>query len=347
MFVTLINKNDRMKINEFYTFAKKMLYPIKFNPILFEKIWGGNKLKTILNKSISSDKTGESWEISSVENEVSVVANGFLKENTLTELIEIYLSDLLGERVYQKYGEEFPLLIKFIDAHDDLSVQVHPPDEVARERHHAYGKTEMWYIVDAEPNAYIYLGFNENISKEDFAERIDNDTLIDVLNKIPAQKGDVFFVPAGQIHAIGKGILLAEIQQTSDITYRVFDWNRTDAQGKPRQLHIDEAIDVINYQKLEQPKVTYKAINNQAVQLISCPYFTTNLLTLNKTVEREYEWIDSFKILIFIDGRGNIVYESGTEPYARGDVFLIPAELHEISLQPAQVTELLEVYINV
>lgn len=323
-----------------------MLYPLKFNPILFEKIWGGSKLKTILNKPITSDKTGESWEMSAVENTVSVVSNGFLKENTLTEIVEIYLSDLLGEKVYQKYGEEFPLLIKFIDANDDLSVQVHPPDDVARERHHAYGKTEMWYIIDAEPNAYIYLGFNENITKEEFAERIDNGTVADVLNKIPVHKGDVFFVPAGRIHAIGKGILLAEIQQTSDITYRVFDWNRTDAQGKPRQLHIDEAMDVINYQKLEQPKVIYEAVNNRAVELISCAYFTTNFLTFNQTIEREYEWIDSFKILIFIDGNGNIAFENGLEPYSCGDVFLIPAELHEILLQPNRETKLLEVYIN-
>lgn len=323
-----------------------MLYPIKFNPLLFEKIWGGTKLKTILNKPIRSNNTGESWEISAVENEVSVVSNGFLKDNTLTEIIEIYLADLLGEKVYQKFGEEFPLLIKFIDAHDDLSVQVHPPDEVARERHHAYGKTEMWYIIDAEPNAYIYLGFNDNLTKEDLAERIDNGTIADVLNKIPAQKGDVFFVPAGRIHAIGKGILLAEIQQTSDITYRVFDWNRTDTQGKPRELHIEEAIDVIDYQKLEQPKIQYETKKNKAVELISCPYFTTNLLMLDEAIDREYEWIDSFKILMFINGSGSILYEGGAEPYTRGDVFLIPAELHEISLQPTKGTELLEVYIN-
>ncbi|MCX7861876.1 MAG: class I mannose-6-phosphate isomerase [Bacteroidales bacterium] len=323
-----------------------MLYPIKFEPIFFEKIWGGSRLRSILNKNTISNKIGESWEISAVEDNISLVAEGFLKGNSLTELVEVYMGDLVGEKVYQKYGLEFPLLIKFIDAHDDLSIQVHPNDEVAKDRHHAWGKTEMWYVVDAEPDSYIYLGFNKDLSKEEFLNHLNHNTITAVLNKIPARKGDVFFIPAGRIHAIGKGVLLAEIQQTSDITYRVYDWNRKDEKGNPRELHIEEALDVIDYSKTSDLKIEYENQKNVSIELINCPYFTTNLFDMNQSIDREYIQIDSFKIWLFIKGEGYVKYNETQIKYNKGDVYLIPSEIHEISLIPANETIALEVYLN-
>ena len=324
-----------------------MLYPIKFYPRFFEKIWGGNKLKTILNKPIKVDKIGESWELSSVSDEVSIVSNGFLADNDLNELIEVYMGDLVGEEIYKKYGDEFPLLIKFIDANDILSVQVHPDDNTARERHNAYGKTEMWYIIDAEPDSSIYLGFNRKINKSEFVSYLNNGKLEEILNKIPVNKGDVFFIPSGRIHAIGKGILLAEIQQTSDITYRIFDWNRKDANGNPRELHIKEALDVINYDDVvENPKIDYKKEKNKAVELVSCNYFTTQFYNIDKAIELEYIQIDSFKILIFIEGEGNIFYNENFYPYSKGDVYLIPAILEKIEINPILNTIFLETFIK-
>ncbi len=323
-----------------------MLYPIKFFPLFFEKIWGGNKLKILLNKPILNDNIGESWEISSVENHVSLVANRFLKGNSLNELVEVYMTDLLGEKVYEKYGNEFPLLIKFINASDILSVQVHPNDEIAKERHHAYGKTEMWYIVDADADSYIYVGFNKNLNKEEFIHHLEHGTVESLLNKVTAKKGDVFFIPPGRIHAIGKGILLAEIQQTSDITYRVFDWNRKDKDGNYRELHIEEALDILDYTKLENPKIVYQTITNKPVELVSCSYFSTNLFVIDKQITREYEFIDSFKILIFIDGNGEIIYKDGSEQYTKGDVYLIPADLSYIDVNPLCTTNYLEVFVK-
>src|SRR3972149_1007896 len=196
------------------------LYPLKFKPIFKDKIWGGDKIKTLLNKDFSPlPNCGESWEISGVQDEISVVSNGFLIGNNLQELIEIYMGDLVGDQVYQKYGIEFPLLIKFIDAHDDLSIQVHPNDKLAMQRHNAYGKTEMWYIIDADRGAKLISGFNTEVTKDAYIKHLENNTLNLILNYEEVKAGDVFFMPAGRVHAIGKGILLTEIQQTSDITY--------------------------------------------------------------------------------------------------------------------------------
>lgn len=329
-----------------YICKKIMLYPIKFKPRFFEKIWGGQKLKTILGKNIPSDKTGESWEISSVSEQTSVVDNGFLKNNSLNELLEIYMTDLVGEKIYEKFGDEFPLLIKFIDARETLSVQVHPNDDYAKEHHLAYGKTEMWYIIDSEPDSYVYLGFNKDLTKDEFLNHIEQGTVESILNKIPAKKGDVFFIPSGRIHALGKGILLAEIQQTSDITYRVFDWNRKDENGNYRELHIEEAINVIDYSQLKNANISYQNIANQANELVSCQYFSTYFFSLESKFVREYEFLDSFKILIFIDGNGKIQYENSFESYNKGDVYLIPAELDSIELIPNISTQMLEVYIK-
>lgn len=324
-----------------------MLYPLTFKPIILERIWGGKKLKTRLGKDIGNiENAGESWEISSVQGLESETENGLLAGNQLSELIEIYLSDLVGEKVYDKFGIEFPLLIKYIDADDVLSIQVHPNDTLAKERHHAYGKTEMWYVLEAEPDAYIISGFNRDITKEEYLAYLKAGNLEKLMNKVPTKPGDVFFIPAGRVHAIGKGVLLAEIQQTSDITYRIFDWNRVDKNGNPRQLHTDEALDAIDFKMTEQVKQSYQELKNTPVNLVDCPYFTTNLLSLNQPIEREYEWIDSFKILMIIKGKAVFSYQNKEFAFDEGKTVLIPASFETITILPMPTCKILEIYIK-
>lgn len=324
-----------------------MLYPLTFKPIILERIWGGKKLKTHLGKNIgNTEKAGESWEISSVQGLESEIENGLLAGNNLTELIEIYLSDIVGEKVYNKFGIEFPLLIKYIDADDVLSIQVHPNDALAKERHHAYGKTEMWYVIDAEPDSYIISGFNRNITKEEYLVHLKAGNVEALMNKVPAKPGDVFFIPAGRVHAIGKGVLLAEIQQTSDITYRIFDWNRVDKNGNPRQLHTDEALDAIDFKMTQQVKQSYKEIKNTPVNLVDCPYFTTNLLCLDQPIERDYEWIDSFKVLMIIMGKAVLSYQNKEFAFDQGKTVLIPASFETITILPMPTCKILEIYIK-
>jgi len=231
------------------------LYPIRFSPIYKEKIWGGSRLKTILNKKITSDKIGESWEISAVQDNISLVENGFLEGNTLEEIISIYMGELVGEKIYEKFGIEFPLLFKFIDANDKLSIQVHPDNDLAKQRHQAYGKTEMWYVINAENDAEIIVGFNKEIDKYQYTKAVKENTLIKLLNKEKVKKSDAFYIPSGRVHAIGKGVLLAEIQQTSDITYRIYDWDRKDANGQERELHTEWALDAIDYKFYKEYKI--------------------------------------------------------------------------------------------
>jgi len=265
-----------------------MLYPLKFTPIYKEKIWGGQKLNTILNKDIPTDKKiGESWELSAVQDNISVVANGNLKGNTLQEIIEIFMSDMVGEKIYQKYGIEFPLLIKFIDASDILSVQVHPGDKIAKERHKAYGKNEIWYIMDTEKEAELILGFNQELDKNTFKQKLNNKELKDILHFQKIQKDEVYYIPAGRVHSIGKGTLLAEIQQTSDITYRIYDWDRTDNKGNSRELHIDLALDVIDYKKIKNLKSNYENKVNISNKVEETPFFTINKIPLDKKLNKD------------------------------------------------------------
>lgn len=324
-----------------------MLYPIKFKPLIVERIWGGQKLNTFFSKSLEGiSNAGESWEISAVENAETIVENGFLQGNTLSEIIEIYMADLVGEKVYEKFGIEFPLLIKYIDANDVLSIQVHPDDKTAEKRHHAFGKTEMWYVIDADPDSYVISGFNKDVSKEEYLQYLNSGKLEQILKKVPAKAGDVFFIPAGRVHAIGKGLLLAEIQQTSDITYRIFDWNRVDKNGNPRELHTEEALDVIDYKEIKEPKTLYTPDKNKEVNLIECNYFTTNILEIDKEMEREYEWIDSFKILMCIDGCATITYEGENYIINKGETYLIPAVIDSITIKPNSQSKIIEVYIK-
>ena len=324
------------------------LYPLKFTPIYKDKIWGGNKIKSILNKDYGDmPNCGESWELSGVEGNLSVVSNGYLAGNSIEELIEVYMGDLVGDQLFETFGTEFPLLIKFIDANDDLSIQVHPNDEMAAERHHSYGKTEMWYVMQADPGSKLQSGFNQPVDQEKYLEKLKKVELTDILHFEEVTSGDVFFIPAGRVHAIGKGILLAEIQQTSDITYRIYDYDRRDDQGNLRELHTDLALDAIDYTLYPEYKTKYEPKLNESVELVSCKYFTTNVLELNQPVEKDYNKLDSFVIYICLDGKVQIKTESGSESLQKGETILIPASIENVQLMPVSATvKLLEVYVG-
>ena len=321
---------------------------MKFKPIFHEKIWGGNRMRTILNKDYGDlPNCGESWELSGVEGNISVVSNGFLQGNDLNEIIEIYMGDLMGDKVYEKFGVEFPLLIKFIDAQDDLSIQVHPDDKLSKERHNAYGKTEMWYVAGTEEGALINSGFNQEVDREKYLEYFNNGKLTDLLHYDKAKTGDVFFIPAGRVHAIGKGCLVAEIQQTSDVTYRIFDYNRKDDQGNERELHTDLALDAIDFSYASEYKTKYDIEENKAVEIVSCPYFTTNIIEFTDELDKDYNRLDSFVIYMTMEGSFDIVTEEGTETVEMGETVLIPANLESVQLKPkSESVKILEVYIK-
>ena len=322
------------------------LYPLKFRPIIKDKIWGGTRLREILNKKTKTDKAGESWEVSCIPKDISVVCNGFLKGNALEELIEVYMGDLVGDAVFNKFGLTFPLLIKFIDANDALSIQVHPNDLLAKKRHRTFGKTEMWYIVEAERDAEIILGFGQSVDKKTYKSHLAKKTLQAILNKETVLPGDVFFLPAGRIHAIGAGILLAEIQQTSDITYRIYDFDRLDDSGKARELHTELAIDAIDYEEHPDYKIRYKKEPNVANNLVKCKYFTTNYIDLNRGIELNYSELDSFVAYMCVEGSFSLhYYENETEGVQKGETVLLPAEIKKVKLVPETSARILEIYI--
>lgn len=325
------------------------LYPLKFKPILKERIWGGTKLETRFGKNLEGKTNiGESWELSAVDGDVSVVENGHLAGNNLQELIEIYLDELVGEKVYEKHGAEFPLLIKFIDANDDLSIQVHPDDKKAKERHHAFGKTEMWVALDDSEKPKLITGFNQDTDKATFLKKLNDGTLTELFNYEEVHKGDTYFVPAGRVHAICAGNLIAEIQQTSDITYRIYDYNRKDQEGNGRELHLDWSLDVMDYSKVKNPRVNYTPVQNEPVELVSCKYFTTNMLSLSIEVERDYFEFDSFVILICTEGKCTVGKPDGESVLINsGETVLLPAALHNVIFKPVGgEVKLLEVYIK-
>ncbi len=324
----------------------KQLYPIKFSSIVKDKIWGGEKLKSILHKESDKNNLGESWELSGVKGDVSEVANGFLAGNNLEEIIEVYMGDLVGEPVYSKFGNEFPLLFKFIDANQDLSIQVHPDDELSKERHNAYGKTEMWYVIEAEPKSQLISGFVKESNKEEYLEALNSGKLTSLLKSHIVTEGDTFFIPAGDVHAIGAGVLLAEIQQTSDVTYRIYDYDRTDSSGNTRELHTDLALDAIDYKDTNE-KVTYSKDKNEAINLASCQYFTTNILHLDNAFERDVYVLNSFVVYMCVDGSAKITCNNGeSETITKGETILIPASINNVNIEPNGEAKLLEVYIK-
>ena len=319
---------------------------LKFEPILKEKIWGGEKLQKVLQKETSKTNVGESWEISDVDNALSIVVNGALKGKSLKALIARYKGALVGDSIYQCYGENFPLLIKFIDAKEALSIQLHPNDELASKRHNSFGKTEMWYVMQADEKAHLIAGFKEEITQEAYVKNLENKTLIDVLQVDEVSEGDVYFIPTGTVHAIGAGVLLAEIQQTSDVTYRVYDWDRPNVDGTYRELHTEEALDAIDYGIQETYKVPYAKQKNDEAMLVTCPYFTTSLLSITKTVSRSHVAKDSFVIYMCVKGEVSFAYQNQRATLSYGETILVPACMQNIEIIPKTDSELLEVYIQ-
>lgn len=312
---------------------EEKLYPLKFTPILKTKIWGGEKLHALLGKEKIGNKIGESWEISGVDGDFSVVGNGFLKGENLKDLILKYKEKLVGKSIYDRYKENFPLLVKFIDAKENLSVQVHPDDELASKRHDTLGKTEMWYIVQADSEAKIITGFHKGISKEDYLSHLKSDSLEEILNKEVVESGDAFFIKAGLIHAIGAGVLLAEIQETSDITYRIYDYNREGIDGEQRELHTQLALDSIDYKNNDDYKIRYSLKENNLNSLVDCSYFTTQLLHLKENYTFKLPINnDCFVILMCVEGSARIKYEEGKGKVSVGESILIPANLREITI---------------
>lgn len=315
---------------------EQLKYPIQFVSIPKERIWGGDKLKGKFPEVLSEVKIGESWEVSTVENDVSIVSHGFFKGRSLQNLIEEYKEAFLGDKNYTRFGNQFPLLIKILDATDDLSIQVHPNDELAKKRHNSFGKTEMWYVMDAEENTSLILGFNQNISKKQYKKILKMGDLEHYLNYEKVKKGDSFFVEAGLIHAIGKGAMIAEIQQTSDLTYRVYDWGRKDAHGRQRELHTDLALDALKYHQIDNSRIIKKGDN-----LIKNHYFTVNELDVaqNKLV-RDLKTIDSFVIYIIVEGNAKINDTS----LKKGETILFPA-IYNGKINLKGKGKVLEVYI--
>ena len=328
-----------------------MLYPIKFIPRLKERLWGGKELlaSVTAGKGAKIDPSvayGESWELSAVAGDESVVANGFLKKNNIEEIIEVYMGNLVGEKNYDRFGLTFPLLIKSLDCNDVLSVQVHPDDELAAERHDSYGKTEMWYVSGCKPGAALYVGFkNPSITREEYLQALNEDRLPEIMNRVEVKKGDVFYIPAGTIHALGKGCEVVEIQQTSDITYRVYDWNRVDDAGNPRELHTALAVDAIDFAKDgDSCHIKYQTEANKSVKMVDCGYFTTNVIALEGEKEFDYASLDSFVLYICTEGEAEVSMGEFTEKLSPYELVMIPAEADAVTLKGNAT--LLEVYIK-
>ncbi len=322
------------------------LYPLKFQPVFKDKIWGGHKIKDELGMDYGKlPNCGEAWVVSGVEGNPTLVKNGFLAGNELNELVSVYMGDLVGDDVYEKHGNEFPLLIKFIDANDWLSIQVHPDDELAQKRGLGNGKTEMWYILEADKDAELISGFNQPMTREGYLKHFEKKQLEEILNFEKVNKGDVFFIPAGRVHSLGPGVLLAEIQQSSDTTYRIYDWDRIDVNGMQRELHTREALDAIDFEMADQYKTRYKAEKNKTTTLVSCPQFTTNLLAFDKGISKDYEELDSFVIYMGVEGSCFLTWEGGDMEINTGEAVVVPNVINRVQLRPQGSAKLLEIFI--
>ena len=322
------------------------MYPYLFQPILKEIIWGGTDIRPFKGMTPTQEKIGESWELSHVDGDFSVVTYGADKGKTIDELIREYGESLLGAGVMKRFGTRFPLLIKFIDAWDDLSIQVHPDDVLAEKRHHSFGKTEMWYVIKATPDAALYCGFSQPIDADEYVRRVEDNSIMEVLKRYDVTAGDVFFLPAGRVHAIGAGCFIAEIQQTSNITYRIYDYNRKGADGKGRELHTELAKDAIDYTFQNDYQTHYTSQPGAAVELVQCPYFTTRLLETETPMMRNYATLDSFVVYICMAGSVELRDDNGNElTVSQGQTVLFPATTQSVTLKPAPQAKLLETYI--
>lgn len=323
------------------------MYPLKFEPVLKQTLWGGDKIIPFKHLNEDLPNVGESWEVSAVEGSESVVANGACKGMTLPEMVRKYKDELVGEANYARFGDKFPLLIKFIDAKQDLSIQVHPGDELARKRHNSFGKNEMWYVVSAEPGAKLISGFSQEITPKEYKERVADGTFAEALQACAVKPGDVFYVPAGRVHGIGAGVFVAEIQQTSDITYRIFDYNRRDKDGKLRELHVSQAVDAINYEDVEDDfRTLYEPVPNEPVELVACPYFTTSVYDMTEEITCDYSELDSFVVFICVEGACRLLDDAKNEVSLRaGETVLFPATTQEVTILPETHVKLLETYV--
>ena len=322
------------------------LYPLKFMPLFKNKVWGGNKIKSLGFDYSPLPNCGELWCLSAVKDNESVVANGFLEGNTLNEVLEIYMDELLGEKNYQHFGNDFPLLFKIIDANDKLSIQVHPDNTLARQRGLDNGKTEMWFIIEAEKDAQIVDGFQKQVTRDEYCHFLQLGKLEDLLHIEYPQNGDVFFIPAGRVHALGKGLLLAEIQQSSDTTYRIYDYNRPDADGKLRQLHTAEALDAIDFSVTSDGRSHYSYRPNATTPLAQCPYFTTNLIALDKPMRKDFRSLDSFVVYLCTEGIAAVKSLDTICPIHAGECVLVPAAADSVELYSEGPAKLLEVYVD-
>ena len=325
-----------------------VLYPLKFKPIFKDKIWGGRKIKEQLGLDFGSlPNCGEVWLLSGLWDEQSEVANGDFKGDEINDLVETFMGDLVGESVFDKYGEQFPMLLKIIDANDWLSVQVHPDDELAEKRGIGNGKTEMWYVMHADKDAELVMGFNREMTRMDYVKVMKNNTLREVLNYEKVEAGDVFFIPAGRVHALGPDIMVAEIQQTSDTTYRIYDWDRINEAGMSRELHIPQSVEAIDFAIPDQYKIEVQDVMNKTVPVVDCQYFVTNLLQLQGEMEKDYSNLDSFVILLCTEGNFSLVWENGAVFVKQGECVLIPNIIKKVSIRAERYCKLLEVYCQI
>ncbi|MEN9336552.1 MAG: hypothetical protein RLZZ500_1539 [Bacteroidota bacterium] len=317
-------------------------YPLVFEPIVKERIWGGTKLRDVLHKPLVSEISGESWELSTVPGDVSVVANGEMSGMDLNSVVALNPEAVLGKKVVAQFGNQFPLLFKFLDAREDLSIQVHPNDALAKERHNSFGKTEMWYVMQADPGAQLIVGFQNDSNAEAYKQALEQNKVVDLLEKHSVQKGDVFFLETGTVHAIGAGTLIAEIQQTSDITYRIYDFDRRDAHGNLRELHTELALDAINYHRTAA-KMNYSQEIDSSNVMVDCPYFTTSFIPLTTAVTVNQS-MTTFTVLMVMEGECSLHYEDTTMNITKGTTVLLPAALGTVQLTGK--AELLEITIS-
>lgn len=316
-----------------------------FNPIFKSVIWGGEKIAPFKKTVTDQSSIGESWEISGVEGSESIVSDGPDRGLSLSRLLQKYGASLLGEKNYAKYGNMFPLLIKFIDARDDLSVQVHPTDELAQKRGSKFGKTEMWYVLGAEDGAKLANGFTRPVSPDEYKDLVESGKIMEVLNFNSIKPGDTFFIPAGRVHAIGKGAFVAEIQETSDITYRLYDYKRKDKEGNERELHTDEAFDAIDFNDTEGKPVEYTSKPGETVTLANSPFFTTNLLDCNSVMGRDYSLLDTFVVIIAVKGTAKLKSGKDTLDIREGTTVLLPANAQGVEITAENGFTALETYI--
>ncbi len=318
--------------------------PLKFNALLKSTIWGGDKIIPFKKLDVKQDNVGESWEISGVPGNETVVSDGEYEGKKLNELVAELKGKLVGEDNYKRFGDEFPLLIKFIDARQDLSIQVHPTDEIAHRQGKERGKTEMWYLMDSDKDATLLCGLKKEITPEEYARMVENDTICDAIARYNVKEGDCFFLPAGRIHAIGTGCFLAEIQQTSDVTYRIYDFKRKDKDGNYRQLHTKEAAESINYTVENDYRTDYIPAKNRGVSLVQCPYFSTAVYDLDEPMTLDYSELDSFVILIGLKGEATLTDNEGNTTTLRaGESLLVPATTETLKVDGT--LKFLETYV--